>query len=149
MVERAITHIVVNSTNYFVDKKFTFLIMQEQFVETDWWFHYKIALVLFGTLSFGFTVMSKFNITSQLTIFGILFIILVAFFEKVDFIKDIYVAACMPHANIINAYINWCSITVPFFGNLSYLYAIDRLDQFIPAFLSLIELYTDSADDES
>ena len=53
MVERAVTHILVNSTGYFGDDVYTFQIMQEQFVETTWWWHYKILLVLIGSQSYG------------------------------------------------------------------------------------------------
>lgn len=65
---------------------------------------------------------------NQLTTFWMCIIIAMAFLEKIDFIKDIYVAAIIPHASIYNALIFWLSINIPTFGILFYFWSLDRLD---------------------
>jgi len=73
-------------------------------------------------------------------------IVLLAFLEKIDFLKDIYVAAAVPHASRTNAFIFWMSINVPTFGILFYFWALGRLDQFAPTFFGYTELISDDDD---
>jgi len=71
------------------------------------------------------------------------FIIAMAILEKIDFIKDIYVAAVMPHASVYHGFIFWMSICLPTFGILFYFIAINRMDQFLPTFFGYTELIKD------
>jgi len=63
-----------------------------------------------------------------------------AVLEKIDFIKDIYVAAFVPHASRRNAFIFWLSVCLPTFTTLFFFYAINRLDQFFPTFFGYCEV---------
>ena len=71
------------------------------------------------------------------------FIIFLAILEKIDFLKDIYVAAMIPHATILHAFIFWLSINLPTFGILFFFYAINKLEQFFPTFFGYTELIRD------
>ena len=66
-----------------------------------------------------------------------------AILEKIDFVKDIYVASVMPHATIYHAFIFWLSVNLPTFGILFYFYTIDRLDLFSQTFFGYTELVKD------
>ena len=41
MVERAITHVIIDSNPYIGDESIEFEVIQEQYVETEFWWHYK------------------------------------------------------------------------------------------------------------
>ena len=68
--------------------------------------------------------------------------------EKIDFVKDIYVAAFVPHASRTNAFMFWVSINVPTFWIFLYFYWIERMDQFLPTFFGFTELWNDKDDQE-
>ena len=53
MVERGITHLIINSTNYDDDMIYKFSLIQEQMVNTDFWIHYKNVQALTGFLGYG------------------------------------------------------------------------------------------------
>jgi len=53
MVERGITHLIINSTNYDDDMIYKFSLIQEQMVNTDFWKHYKYVQSLTGFLGYG------------------------------------------------------------------------------------------------
>jgi len=128
MVERGITHLVINATHYDDDEIYEFQLIQEQMVCTDFWIHYRYVQVITGLMGYGLQASSKFNMQNQLTTFWMFVIVSMAILEKIDFIKDIYVAAAIPHANVRNAFVFWMSINVPTFGILFYFWALGRLD---------------------
>ena len=79
-------------------------------------------------MGYGLQASSKFNMQNELTTAMMFVIGGMALLEKVDFMKDIYVAALVPHANVWNAFLFWLSINVPTWGILFYFYALGRLD---------------------
>lgn len=53
MVERGVTHIVLDTTNYTGSEVFEFSVIQEQIIKTDFWRHYMNVQTLTGCLAFG------------------------------------------------------------------------------------------------
>ena len=120
MVERGVTHIVVDTTKYNGSEAFEFNAIQEQIIETDFWRHYKRLQALTGALAYGLQSVMKFDFDSTLTYTTIIMVLGFSALEKVDFIKDIQVAWTFPHASATHAFLMWISITVPTFSVLFY-----------------------------
>jgi len=89
MVERGITHILIDTTNYTGDRAWKFEVMQEQIVRTDFWKHYVRIQMLSGFLSFGIQTVRSFGFDSAVTYTGVAAVLVFSSLEKVDFIKDI------------------------------------------------------------
>ena len=77
------------------------------------------------------------------------FIVIMAVLEKIDFIKDIYVAAFVPHASRKNSFIFWLSVNLPTFTTLFFFYAINRMDQFLPTFFGYSEVIKDNDENDA
>ena len=68
-------------------------------------------------------------------------ILVLALLEKVDFIKDLQVAA-LPHKNHTNAFLMWLSIFAPFFTILIYYIYIKRFIEFFSNFFGFAEVWS-------
>ena len=79
---------------------------------TDFWKHFQVIQTTSGILSFLTQTILGFNIEEALTYKRIVMISVMAVLEKVDFVKDIQVAA-LPHKNQTNAFLMWMSIYTP------------------------------------
>ena len=140
MVERGITHVVIDTTSYNSSDIFEFNVIQEQIIDTAFWKHYRGIQFLTGALSFSFQSASGFDIDSPLTYFRIGSVVLFAVLEKVDFVKDLQVALTFPHATYVHAFLYWFSINLPFFSILIYFWSKKQIDKFLPAFIGYAEI---------
>ena len=120
MVERGITHLVIDATKYNGSEAFEFDVIQELIVETTFWRQYRCLQPLTGLLAYGVQSVQTFDIGSLLSLAGLTAVAVFSLLEKVDFVKDIQVAWAYPHASALHAFLMWFSISVPLFTALLY-----------------------------
>ena len=68
-------------------------------------------------------------------------VILFGMIQKLDLLKDIYVALTLPHANLTHAFLYWFSINFPIFSLLIYFWSTNQRKQFIPSFIGFGEIF--------
>ena len=148
MVERGITHLLIDTTSYTGTETWEFQVIQEQIVRTAFWRHYMRIQMLSGCLSFALQVVRGFRFDGALTYAGVAAVVAFSTLEKVDFLKDLQVAWAFPHASPAYAFLMWVSITVPTFSLFFFFLSIGRWKQFAPAFLGYAELMREQPDGE-
>ena len=144
MIERGITHLVIDTSAYTGSEAYEFKVIQEQIPETEFWVHYRCLQTLTGVLAYGYQSVQPFDVNRLMTHVGIAVVLGFSLLEKVDFFKDISVAWSYPHSSATHAFLLWFSISLPVFSVLFYFVYIGEWYNFLPSFFGYAEVMAGS-----